>query len=47
MRKYKSGDKVGIVKVYLGDKCIGEENIYVKKENKKKSFWDKFMELFK
>ena len=47
MRKYKSGDKVGVVKVYLGDKCIGEENIYVKKGNKKKSFWDKFMELFK
>ena len=47
MRKYESGDKVGVVKVYLGDKCIGEEDIYVRKGDRKKSFWDKLLEIFK
>ena len=30
LRKYKNGDKVGVIKVYLGDEVIRKENIYVK-----------------
>ena len=46
-RKYKSGDKVGVVKVYLGDDIVHKENIYVKKNEVKKSFWDKILSWFK
>lgn len=46
LRKYKTGDKVGVVNVYLGDKKIKEESIYIKKIVKNKSFWDKLKEWF-
>lgn len=41
-RKIKEDDKVGTVDVYLGDKMVHTENIYVQKlkESKKKSFID-------
>lgn len=41
-RKYKNNDKVGMVKVYIGDKWIKSEKIYVKKENENKSLREKF-----
>lgn len=38
---YKSGDVVGIVKVFYGDEVIYEGNVYVGSEkNIKKSFWE-------
>ena len=46
-RSYKSGDKVGIVKVYLGDEVIHEEDIFVKKKDKSLNFWDKVLGWFK
>ena len=46
-RSYKTGDKVGVAKVYLGDKVVHEENIYVKKGKEKKSFWGKILSWFK
>lgn len=46
-REYKSGDKVGVVKVYLGDEVVHEEDIYVKKGQVKASFWDKILSWFK
>lgn len=46
-RNYKTGDNVGLVKVYLGDKVVHEENIYVKKNKEKKGFWDTFLSWFK
>ncbi len=46
-RKYKSNDKVGLVKVYLGDKVVHEEDIYVKKGKEKRSFWDRILSWFK
>ena len=46
-RKYKSGDKVGVAKVYLGDKVIGKEEIYVKKGTRTQSFWDKLLRWIK
>ncbi len=46
-RKYKTGDKVGVVKVYLGDKAIHEEDIFVKKGKDEESFWDKILKWFK
>ena len=46
MRKYKTGDKVGVVKVYLGDKVIREEDIFVKTKTKE-SFWDRVLKFFK
>ena len=46
-RKYKSNDKVGLVKVYLGDKVVHEEDIYVKKCKEKRSFWDRILSWFK
>lgn len=33
-RNFKSGDKAGVVKVYLGDKSVYKENIYVKVKGK-------------
>ena len=49
-RKYKNGDVVGENQIYLDDKLILTENIYVKKENKyqpKLSFWQKILNFFK
>ena len=46
-RKYKSNDKVGLVKVYLGDKVVHEEDIYVKKGKEKRSLWDRILSWFK
>lgn len=47
MRKYETGDNVGVVKVYLGDEVIHEEDIYVKKGKEEKGFWDKLLGWFK
>ena len=47
LKKYKSGDKIGVVKVYLGDSLIHKEDIFVKKGKEKKSFWDKIISFFK
>jgi len=44
-KNYKTNDKVGIVKVFLGDKKITEKNIYVEKKEKP-SFFDKLKNLF-
>ena len=49
-RKYKNGDAVGENQIYLDDKLILTEKIYVKKENKyqpKISFWEKILNFFK
>lgn len=46
-RKYKSNDNVGLVKVYLGEKVVHEEDIYVKKGKDKRSFWDRILSWFK
>ena len=46
-RKYKTGDKVGVVKVYLGDEIVHEESIYVKKDKKENNFWNKILSWFK
>lgn len=43
-RNFKSDDEVGILKIYLGDKKIHEEKIYVKEIEKKKTFFDRFKE---
>ena len=46
-RSINNGDKVGVLNIYLGDKKIHEENIYVKViNNKERSFFDKFKEWF-
>lgn len=45
-RSYKNGDKVGVANVYIGDKKIGSESIYVKKEKSKETFWDKIKSWF-
>lgn len=44
-RSYKNGDKVGIVKISIGDKKIGERSIYVEKGKANKSFWEKLKNL--
>jgi len=46
---YKNGDKVGVNLIYLDNKLIKSENIYVLKEKevKKESFWDKILNFFK
>ena len=36
-RKIKNGDKIGIVNIYIGDKKIHKENIYVKEKVVKKN----------
>ena len=49
-RKIKNNDKVGLVKVYYGDKKIHEEDIYVKIKNKGKksdSMLSKFIDWIK
>lgn len=45
-RKPKDGIKVGIAKIYLSDEVIHEEDIYIKEQVKKKSFFDKIKEWF-
>lgn len=48
--KYVNGDVVGHALIYLSDKCIRKENIYVsvnEKTNDNKSWWDKLMGWFK
>ena len=45
LAKYKNGDKVGTIDIYLKDKSIYTENIYVhKNKSSKKSFWTKLKE---
>lgn len=46
---YVDGDKVGSVLIYLQDKLIREENIYVLKENNDNdlSWWEKFLRWIK
>ena len=46
-RKYKTSDKVGVVKVYLGDEVVHEEDIYVRVHKVKTSFWSKILSWFK
>lgn len=47
-RNVKNNDKVGIVKVLIGDKVVHKEDIYAKiKETKNKSFLEKIKEWFK
>ena len=42
MGNYKDNDKIGTVNIYLGDKKIYTENIYIKVNNEKKiSSWFK------
>ncbi len=48
LRNFKSDTKIGVIKIYLGDKVIHEENIYVKKpKNIKKSIFEKIKDWFK
>ncbi len=47
VRNIKSNTKVGVIKVYLGDKIIHEEDIYVKELKKvKKSIFQKIKDWF-
>ena len=47
IRDIKNGDKVGILNIFLGDKKIHEENIFVELiNNKERSFFDKIKEWF-
>lgn len=47
-RKINNGDKIGVLDIYLGDKKIHEEDIFVKVEEKhKNSFIDKIKSWFK
>jgi len=43
-RKIKNGDKIGIVNIYIGDKKIHKENIYVKEKVLKKSVFIRIKE---
>ncbi|MBE5820737.1 MAG: D-alanyl-D-alanine carboxypeptidase [Clostridiales bacterium] len=46
-RKLKTKDKVGVLNIFLGDKKIHEENIYIElTNNTKRSFFDKIKEWF-
>ncbi len=45
-RDVKNNDKVGQAEVYIGDKKVHTENIYVKLEKTKLSFWDKIKNFF-
>jgi len=47
--KYDDYNKIGIAEVYLGDKLIHEESMYIKKDNtdESPSFWQKFISWFK
>ena len=47
LRKINNGDKIGKLNIYLGDKKIKEEDIFVKTISKdKKSFFTKIKEWF-
>ena len=35
-KKYNSGDKVGVIEIYLKEKLLHEEDIYISKAKKKK-----------
>ena len=47
--KYVDGDKVGSVRIYLGDELVREESIYVLVEEKeeKLSWWERFLRWIK
>ncbi len=46
-RKFNTGDKVGVLNIYIGDKKIHEEPIFIKKvKNEKKTIFDKIKEWF-
>lgn len=45
-RKFKDNDNVGSINVYIGDKKVHSEKIYVKKEKSKNSFFDKLKNFF-
>lgn len=45
--EYKNNDKVGVIEVYIDNKKIHEEEIYVLKNESKISFWDKIKGWFK
>ncbi len=46
-REYKNDDKVGEVEIYVGEKNIHTENIYVKIAKTKLSLWDKIKNFIK
>ena len=46
LRDYKTGDKVGVARVFLGDKEIKTESVYIKKKSSNKSFWNKIKDWF-
>lgn len=46
LRDYKTGDKVGVARVFLGDKEIKTELVYIKKKSSNKSFWNKIKDWF-
>ena len=46
LRDYKTGDKVGFARVFLGDKEIKIESVYIKKKSSNKSFWNKIKDWF-
>lgn len=43
---YENNDKVGIVEVLINGKKVHEEDIFILKDNKKLSFWDKVKAWF-
>ena len=43
---YQDQDVVGIVSVKLGDEKIHEQKVYVKKKQKKDSWWQKIWGFF-
>ena len=45
-RDYKNNDKVGNIKIHVGDKIVYTENIYVKLDKTKLSFFDKLKNFF-
>ena len=46
--KYIDKDKVGVVRIYLKDDLIREENIYVKVNDRKElSWWEKLLRWLK
>jgi D-alanyl-D-alanine carboxypeptidase len=47
LANYKNEDVVGAISVYLNDKVIHTQNIYVKKEEPKKNFFQKIIGWFK
>ena len=46
-RNYKTGDKVGINEIYLGDTLVHTEDIYAKRVEKKDNFLTKIKKWFK